>query len=229
MTTPRFTAIADHALLIEFATEIDDAANQMVFSLDRAITASPVAGLREVVPGMVNLLVEFDPLLTDHDEVETAVRERLTVESTELSEARGHTVYVCYEAPLAPDLSVVAEQTGLSEEAVIAAHLAGQYRVFMYGFAPGYAYMAGVPERIRVPRKPIAVRGVPKGSVLIAGPQCLVTTLSMPTGWSIIGRSPTKILLDDPEQPFLFGVRDTVRFERVDAATFDRLDAVVGP
>ncbi len=41
----------------------------------------------------------------------------------------------------------------MSEEAVIAAHLAGDYRVFMYGFAPGYAYLTGVPEAIHLPRK----------------------------------------------------------------------------
>ena len=36
---------------------------------------------------------------------------------------------------------------------MIAAHLAGDYRVFMYGFVPGFAYLAGVPEAIRFPRK----------------------------------------------------------------------------
>jgi inhibitor of KinA len=65
------------------------------------------------------------------------------------------------------------------------------------------------------------VRDVPAGSVIIAGPQCLVTTLTMPTGWSIIGRSPTRILTGDPERPFLFDVGDRVTFERIDLATFE--------
>ncbi|MGB5870551.1 MAG: carboxyltransferase domain-containing protein, partial [Albidovulum sp.] len=61
------------------------------------------------------------------------------------------------------------------------------------------------------------------GSVIIAGPQCLITTLTMPTGWSIIGRSPTRILTGDPTHPFLFDVGDRVSFERIDLATFKRL------
>ena len=87
----------------------------------------------------------------------------------------------------------------------------------MYGFAPGYAYLGGVPDPIQVPRKPVPLRDVPAGSVIIAGPQCLITTLTMPTGWSIIGRSPTRVLTDDPDHPFLFDIGDRVMFERISA------------
>jgi inhibitor of KinA len=71
----------------------------------------------------------------------------------------------------------------------------------MYGFAPGYAYLAGVPEPIQLPRKSAAVRDVAAGSVLIAGPQCLVTTLTMPSGWWNIGRSPTQIMTAGEDHP----------------------------
>jgi inhibitor of KinA len=99
----------------------------------------------------------------------------------------------------------------------------GDYGVFMYGFAPGYAYLAGVPECIQLPRKPEPVRGVAAGSVVIAGPQCLVTTLTMPTGWWIIGRSPTRILTAQEDRPFLFDVGDRVRFRRIGRGEFDEL------
>jgi inhibitor of KinA len=92
----------------------------------------------------------------------------------------------------------------------------------MYGFAPGYAYLAGVPEVLRMPRKPAAVRGIPAGSVLIAGQQCLVSTITMPTGWWVIGRSAARILTDDSARPFLFDVGDEVRFRRVTRAEYER-------
>jgi inhibitor of KinA len=133
------------------------------------------------------------------------------------------TVQVCYEGAFAPDLETVATATGLSNETVINAHLAGDFQVLMYGFSPGYAYLSGVPKKIQVPRKPAPVRDVPAGSVIIAGPQCLVTTLMMPTGWSIIGRSPTRVLTGNPGRPFLFDVGDQVTFERIDSATFASL------
>ena len=78
-----------------------------------------------------------------------------------------------------------------------------------------FAYLAGVPAAIQVPRKGAPVRGIPKGSVMIAGPQCLCTTVVMPTGWSIVGRTNAQIMRDDPDRPFLFDVGDTVRFTRV--------------
>ncbi len=220
---PQFRAIADHALLVSFAAEISEEAHAAVVALDTAIGANMPAGVIETVPALVNLLVSFDPTLTDHTAVERYVRTCLQdMKVGEISGLRRH-VQVCYEAPFAPDLEAVATATGVSTDAVINAHLAGDFQVLMYGFAPGYAYLSGVPELIRVPRKPAAVRDVPAGSVIIAGPQCLVTTLTMPTGWSIIGRSPTAILTGDPTHPFLFDVGDHVTFERIDRTTFERL------
>ena len=104
---------------------------------------------------------------------------------------------------------------------MIAAHLAGDYTVFLYGFAPGYAYLGCVRDELQLPRKDTALRDVPAGSVIIAGAQCIVTTLMMPTGWWIIGRSPTAILQDDPARPFLFDVGDAVQFRRISRAEFE--------
>ena len=221
---PQFRAIADHSLLVAFGTDISDDAHAKVVALDTAIGADMPVGVIETVPALVNLLVSFDPVVTDHAAVEDHVRTCLKdLKAGEVSGGQRQ-VQVCYEGPFAPDLDTVATATGLSRDAVINAHLAGDFQVLMYGFAPGYAYLSGVPDPIQVPRKPAPVRDVPAGSVIIAGPQCLVTTLIMPTGWSIIGRSPTAILTGDPDHPFLFDVGDRLTFERIDLSTFERLD-----
>jgi inhibitor of KinA len=39
-------------------------------------------------------------------------------------------------------------------------------------------------------------------------------------GWSIIGRSPTRILTHDENVPFLFDVGDKVLFKRIDLAQY---------
>lgn len=217
---PTFKPIADHALLVSFAQDISEEAHAIVVSLDQAIAASPPFGCIETVPALVNLMVEFDVAVTDHATVETAIRALLQDLAIRKVTGIERRVQVCYDAAFAPDLDAVAAATGLSAEAVINAHLAGRYDVLMYGFAPGYAYLSGVPDPIQVPRKATPVRDVPGGSVIIAGPQCLVTTLTMPTGWSIIGRSPTRVLTGNPDHPFLFDVGDRVTFERISQATF---------
>ena len=221
---PQFQAIADHAVLVSFADAISAQAHETVVALDRALAADMPHGATETVPALVNLLIAFDPLVTDHEAVSDHVRTLLDDLSTATVAGQDRQVMVCYEAPFSPDLAAVAKATGLTEEAVINAHLSGNFHVLMYGFAPGYAYLAGTPEAIQVPRKPAAVRDVPAGSVIIAGPQCLITTLTMPTGWSIIGRSPTRVLTGDPVRPFLFDVGDRVVFKRIDAATFAQME-----
>lgn len=220
MGAPVFHPVADHAVLVEFADHIDAAAHAAVLHLDRALTAQPFPGLTETIPAFVTLLVDFDPLVTGHAAVTAHLQALLQAPATARPQPACHEVAVCYDSDLAPDLAEVATRTGLSTEAVINAHLSGCYEVAMYGFAPGYAYLSGVPEAIRLDRKPSPRRGIAAGSVIIAGAQCLVTTLTMPTGWWIIGRSPTRILTGDPARPFLFGVGDRITFRRISAAAF---------
>lgn len=218
---PRFRAVAEHAVLAEFADVTTDAAHDRVIHLDAILARDGFAGFNEAVPATVSLLVAFDPLVTDHAAVERALRVLLEAEAPPALPAASHEVPICYDPDLAPDLDQVSQLTGMSGEAVVSAHLAGDYRVFMYGFAPGYAYLAGVPPVLHLPRKPTAVRGVAAGSVIIAGAQCLITTLTMPTGWWIIGRATTQILRDDPVRPFLFDVGDSVRFRRIGRGEYD--------
>ncbi|MEM7207026.1 MAG: allophanate hydrolase subunit 1 [Pseudomonadota bacterium] len=217
-----FTAVADHALLVKLGTEISDATSARVMAADKSIANDPPAGLLEVVPAFVNLLIEFDPNVTDHETIAEAITPLLAFSGEETLTGENHQVEVCYDIDLGPDLVSVANASGLSVDDVIESHLNGNYTVGMYGFAPGYAYLAGVPPEIQQPRKSAALRDIPAGSVLIAGPQCLVTTLDMPTGWWIIGRSPTQILRNDESQPFLFNIGDSVEFRQIDRDRFDR-------
>jgi inhibitor of KinA len=218
---PVFRPVAGHAVLAEFGDKVGAEVHRAVLQLYAALEAKGFDGYVESVPAYVNLLVVFDPLLTDHGGVGQALRSLLSEPAAAQAEPALHEIPVCYDADLSPDLAAVATAKGQPEEAVIKAHLAGAYSVYLYGFAPGYAYLSGVPDGLHLPRKPAAVRDVAAGSVLIAGGQCIVSTLRMPTGWWIIGRSPAKILKDDPAKPFLFDVGDRVRFRRITRAEFD--------
>lgn len=209
---PLFRPVAEHGLLVEFGDRLDDACHAAVLRLDRALAATPFAGFAEAVPAYVNLLVRFDPLVTDHAGVKDALCALMARAPDAAAQGALRPVDVVYDGP---DLAEVAARSGLTVDQVIAAHLAGDYRVALYGFAPGYAYLAGLPDAIRLPRKEAAVRGVPAGSVIIAAGQCIVTTLTMPTGWWIIGHSPTMILDPAGPRPFLFDVGDRVQFRQV--------------
>lgn len=211
---PVVRPVGESALLIEFGDRIDAAINARVVALDRALAAAPPRGLIETVPAYCALLLEYDPLATTQAELAEAALALAQCPTISEPAGREHVVPISF-APLdGPDLDQVAAQTGLHCDQAIAAFLAARYRVFMYGFAPGYAYMGGVPPALHLPRKPMAQRGHTAGSVIIAGPQCLITTLPMPTGWWVIGRTPLAVLDPLAKRPFRFDPGDTIRFVR---------------
>ncbi len=210
---PVFTPVGDSALLIEFGRTLDEVINDRVLALDAALAANPPVGMCEAVPAYASLLVNYDPLVTDAAALAGAVR-GVTVADAARAAAE-HVVPVCYDDATGPDLAAAAAALVMPVEDLIARHLAGEYRVYMYGFAPGYAYLGGVPAELRLPRKTEPVRSRPVGSVMITGGQCLVTTLPMPTGWWVIGRSPLRILQPDAARPFRFDPGDRVRFTRI--------------
>ena len=212
---PRFTPVAGHALLVEFGPRVTDRTRTAVRHLDSALALATPPGFAEAVPAGTSLLVAFDLLITDARTMEAALRAALLAPPQPFAPPRRHCISICHDADLAPDLDAVAAACGMTRDAVIAAHLAATFTVTMYGFAPGYAYLSGLPPALHLPRKSVAMRGVPAGSVIIAGDQCLVTTLTMPTGWWIIGASPTRILTGDPARPFRLDPGDSVTFRAV--------------
>lgn len=207
--TPRFLPVADHALMVEFAASLDDAAHAAVLALDHALAAQPFAGFLEAVPAFVTLLVAFDPLIATPLQAEAHLRTLLAAPAAPVAGPALHDIPVTYDGP---DLAEVVRLTGLSAPEVAASHQTGDYRVAMYGFAPGYAYLSGVPKALALDRKPAAVRNVPAGTIIIAGGMCLITTLTMPTGWWRIGRTTTPVLTGHPDRPFRFAVGDHIRF-----------------
>lgn len=213
--TPTVKHVSDRAALIEFGSAFDHDIKQAVRALAQAIERTPPHGLVDLVPAYVNLLIVFDPLVTDHNQIERqALMLAQSAQKAEL-DTQHHVVPVCFEPEFAPDLEAVAQQSSVD---VVSAMTSAKLEVILYGFAPGYAYMDGVPEALRLPRKQQAVRDVPAGSVIIAGNQCLITTMVMPTGWHRIGQTPLQVLTNNPEQPVLLGIGDTVSFDAISSA-----------
>jgi len=220
--TPELRPIADTGVLVEFADHIDDGIHQRVLNLDAAVQSATIAGITELIPAYSSLFVGYDALQTDYATISRSIYALLNTGSNQPIDANHWRIPVCYEHDYAPDMPEVCETLNLSAEEVIAHHTAGLYKVYMYGFAPGYAYLGGVAERIQIPRKPGPVMDIPTGSVMIAGPQSLITTVVMPSGWWVIGRTAHTPLQADKDRPFLFSVGDTLEFVSVSRLEFEQ-------
>ncbi|MEU4447969.1 allophanate hydrolase subunit 1 [Actinosynnema sp. NPDC050801] len=114
-----------------------------------------------------------------------------------------------------PDLDLVAETAGLTTAEVVDLHTGADYRVAFCGFAPGFAYLTGLPEPLRQPRLDSPRTSVPAGSVGVAGEFTAAYPRATPGGWRLIGR--TDAPLFDPRRtaPALLAPGDRVRFEAV--------------
>lgn len=217
---PEMRPIADVAVLVEFGQKIDDEVHQRVLDFDAALQRADVSGVTELIPSYTTVYVGYDPLVTDFETLCGELTQQLGALQGIRKEAAHWQIPVCYSEGFAPDLAEVSALTGLSPEAIIEQHSSGLYKVYMYGFAPGYAYLGGVPDAIQVPRKQAPVMDLPTGSILIAGPQCLITTIVMPSGWWNIGRTSVTPLQSGQEKQFLFDVGDRIEFIRMDESDF---------
>ena len=220
----RIAAAGDAALVLEFAPRIDPAINGRALALSAALRARWSAILRDVVVGYCSVTVYFDPLRVDGPWLESEL-EALAAETSEAPPVPGAVIEVpvCYEGDLAPDLPLVARFADCSPEEVVALHTGRQYRVYMMGFAPGFAYMAEVDPRIAAPRLRTPRPIVPAGAVGIAGGQTGIYPLDTPGGWNIVGRTTARLYDPAGPQPFLLQPGDTVQFVRVPRQVFERV------
>lgn len=204
--------LGDSCLTVRFRAAIDPEINARCIAVAEAVRASDLPGIRDVVPAYHTVAVHFDPLTLSRD----VLREKLQILPRGLTpfgaESEPIIVPVRYGGEDGPDLGDVATFAGCSDAEVIELHSAPDYRVYMLGFLPGFAYLGTVNPRIAMPRLDMPRLQVAAGSVGIAGAQTGIYPCESPGGWRIIGRAQVPISDTSARKPFLLEPGDTVRF-----------------
>jgi KipI family sensor histidine kinase inhibitor len=224
LSPPRLLPSGDSAITVEFSRNIDDAANRRVLALDRALAGEPIQGVTETVPTYRSLLVHYDPVQIGFD----ALGERLhalaqrPVPAT--TKARRWRIPVAYGGEHGIDLEDVAKALSITPDEVVARHVAGNYRVAMIGFTPGWSYLSGLEASLHMPRRQNPRLLTPAGTVSIGGVQTGVQCLAGPSGWHLLGRTAVRTYHLHREPIFLLEPGDFVTFTPVDARTFAEQD-----
>ncbi|MEV7598518.1 allophanate hydrolase subunit 1 [Kitasatospora sp. NPDC089797] len=204
----RVLQVGPDALLVE----LDGADEAIAFhaELQRRRAVSGFPSVTEVVPAERTVLLDGvadpDALAADLPgwrvpPLRTTGEERVTVP-------------VRYDGA---DVAEVAALWGVAEREVARIHSATEFRVAFSGFAPGFGYLTGLPERYRVPRRAVPRPAVPPGAIALAGRYTGAYPRSSPGGWQLIGH--TDAVLWDPsrEPAALFTPGTRVRFVIEDA------------
>ena len=224
VTAPRYLPAGESALVVEFGATADPVLHDRVMALDAALAAAPIAGIAETVPTYRSLMIHFDPRVLTSEALAQALRS-LAPGAAPRRQAKRWRVPACYDAPHAEDLAELADLVGLPPEKVADLHAGAYYKVVMYGFAPGFVFLAGLPSELAVSRRQTPRPPAKPGALTVANGQALIASIAMPTGWYVLGRTPARTFDVGRDPAFPIAVGDHVRFERVDADAFEALDA----
>jgi KipI family sensor histidine kinase inhibitor len=169
--------------------------------------AAALDGVAEVVAGAQTLLVMARPG-TSLDALGRAVA-GLTAAEQPPSQIREVVLDVIYDGP---DLDEVADLAGLTADEAIDLHSSGTYTVRFCGFAPGFAYLDGLDERLQVPRRHDPRTTIPAGSVAVAGEFAGVYPRASPGGWRLLGHTDATLWDVERDPPALLTPGTRVRF-----------------
>lgn len=220
----RLLDAGERALVVEFGATVDPAINGQVLALDAAFVAADVAGVRETVPTYRSLMIHYDPLVISREVLVARIADFEAAHPVAPRPQARWTFPCCYDPATAEDIAELAALVKLDVAEVARIHASGAYRAYMYGFAPGYCYLGGLPSALAVSRRATVRPPTPENVVLVGGGLSLVATFSMPTGWYVTGRTPERMFAPHRAKPFLVDVGDELRFEAIDAQTFAALE-----
>jgi 5-oxoprolinase (ATP-hydrolysing) subunit B len=224
LSPPRLLPSGDSAITVEFSRHIDDAASQRVLALDRAIARDAVGGVTETVPTYRSLLVHYDPVQIGFDALSEKLAELAGQPVPPVAHTRRWRIPVAYGGEHGIDLEDVAKTLKTTPDDIVARHVAGDYRVAMIGFTPGWSYLSGLEKFLHMPRRQNPRLLTPAGTVSVGGVQTGVQCLAGPSGWHLLGRTAVRTYQLHREPTFLLEPGDRVTFAGIDAKTFAEQD-----
>jgi KipI family sensor histidine kinase inhibitor len=228
MATPlsptRLLPSGDSAITVEFSRHVDDVANDRVLALDRTLAQSPIGGVTETVPTYRSLLVHYDPLQIGFESLSEQLAALAKLPVPPMANTRRWRIPVAYGGEHGVDLEDVAKTLNATPDDIVARHIAGDYRVAMIGFTPGWSYLSGLEHSLQMPRLQNPRLLTPAGTVSIGGVQTGVQCLAGPSGWHLLGRTAVRTYQLHREPTFLLEPGDRVTFSAVDDKTFAEQD-----
>ncbi len=224
---PRILRCGDRAIGIEFSDTVSKAANLKVLSLDASLAAEPIDGVLETIPTYRSLTVIYEPKIVRGASLGAQLLQRAAQDAAAPDTGRLLEFPVFYGGEHQADLDEIAELKNTTAADVIALHSSAEYRVYMIGFAPGFAYLGGLPEILHTPRLAVPRQRIEAGAIGIGGRQSSINSVPGPSGWRFIGSTPFKLFDPTRTEAFLLKAGDRITFRSIDIDEARELDEKV--
>ncbi|MFT4165069.1 MAG: carboxyltransferase domain-containing protein [Microlunatus sp.] len=213
------TTYGDAAVLAVPQVELSPADRwTYVHNLTRWLLDADLPGVLDAIPTYDRVLVEIDPIVTDHATVIAFIRTWATLVGDRVLDPirPGHTyrIPVVYGGEAGPDLDRAAADLGTTADGLIRAHSELVHPIRCLAQA-GSPMLDGTGLAGEVARRTDPRLQVPDGAVMLAGRQALIMPVASPSGWQIIGRTPLRLV--DPTNPDLLDYRpgDVLSYRRI--------------
>jgi inhibitor of KinA len=225
--------LGDSAVVIQLGDAIEIDTHEKVKNVTAFFENNPQSWLIETIPAFTTVTLFYDPMEIlqirkdglPYKVVCSILKELLSGElEGNPAPARVMEIPVCYGGKYGPDLEEVADARGITMEEVISKHTAGDYLVYMIGFAPGFPYVGGLDPDLATPRRKSPRLKIPAGSVGIAGDQTGVYPIESPGGWQLIGRTPLSLFRPADDTPSLLQTGDRIKFVPISEEEFIEME-----
>ncbi|NMY27055.1 allophanate hydrolase subunit 1 [Pseudomonas sp. WS 5021] len=221
---PRIEVVAIDCLMVRLFDVIAEDNMPWMLAATCRLREGFGAALVDLVPSYTTLMVHYDLLALSPAQARELIEHALTdLQPQAQGSGQCHVLPVWYDLSVGPELTLLAQRSGLAVNEVIRRHSQHHYQVFALGFAPGFAFMGLVEEQLAAPRLGTPRKRVAPGSVGIAERQTAAYPVESPGGWNLIGRTPAKLFDRERDGYSLMQPGDSVRFEAIGRAEFIKL------
>lgn len=221
--------VAECSVMLRFELPITAQSLALVGYTANFIRYQFQTSIMNVTPSYCSILVDYLPYRISESQIIAQLHElMLNTDEHQPSKLSPKTITlpIYYSHRVGPDISRY-ESIGITLETLIELHTSEVYSVSAIGFAPSFAFLSGLNEKLKLPRLETPRVYVQKGSVGIADRQTAVYPNHSPGGWNIIGNCPLELYRPDSAEICPFNIGDSVKFESIDESTFLSLGGVI--
>ena len=211
----------ENSVIVYFGEQATASVSAQVQQAANIVTRELENEVIDVIASYASLLIIYDIDKTDFFSVKLKIKNLLSnLEESSNSSGKVVELPVYYSTESGADLERIANAKGINIDDVIDIHQQGSYRVYAIGFAPGFAYLGEVDDKIAMPRLSKPRLKVPKGAVAIADRQTAVYPAQSPGGWNLVGLCPIEMFnaTNQPHMPVEVG--DTIKFKSITKQEF---------